>query len=427
MSISNKNYNFPNNLAQDQKIAGIYHEINSELLKLLQNDTISPKPLMVCGGGTSSRCTSEGHWTIDLRKNYQQLEFDKKNNEVVIESGINMEKLLKSLIEFNRSFPIGLSGITGIGYILTGGISPLSRKYGLAIDQILEISGYWGNGDKFHLYKPDLLSNESHILQWKALCGAAPFFAIITKIRLKTQKLNPLTIWETSLSPIQLAEIIEKAEEWPKSASLHWIWGNKIKCYGTYECDEKDKSNDLNKIINEIPKGGDFLISKIPNLLNLPQLNSHGNQLFNQRSYSEVIGLLGPSISTNSYDLIKRIKSLMKDRQNEYSYIAAQQLGGATTHEENNLSSFIHRDAIWKPWISGSWNSRDKKGQEQSLKWMEQVWDELYTYFPGVHLAQIHPHLSWHKKEIKAAFKNWLPKLQQLKSKYDPKGNLPPL
>lgn len=55
-----------------------------------------------------------------------------------------MGKLCSFLEKHKRSFPIGLSGNTGMGYILTGGISPLSRSKGLAIDQIIEIKGFLG-------------------------------------------------------------------------------------------------------------------------------------------------------------------------------------------------------------------------------------------------------------------------------------------
>ena len=66
-----------------------------------------------------------------------------------------MGELCTFLKKQKRSFPIGLSGKTGMGYILTGGISPLSRSRGLAIDQIIEIKGFWGNGKEFHLLRPN--------------------------------------------------------------------------------------------------------------------------------------------------------------------------------------------------------------------------------------------------------------------------------
>ena len=68
------------------------------------------------------------------------MDLDKKHVE--IEAGVTMGELSDFLKKHKRSFPIGLSGKTGMGYILTGGISPISRSKGLAIDQIIEIKGF---------------------------------------------------------------------------------------------------------------------------------------------------------------------------------------------------------------------------------------------------------------------------------------------
>ncbi len=419
---------FPNSQANDQKIAGIYEDIDNYLVNLIKNDALSPKPLLICGGGTSSRCASKDHWTLDLRKNFQEIQFDKTKNEVLIEAGVNMHTLTKTISEFNRSFPIGISGFTGIGYILTGGISPLSRKYGLAIDHVEEISGFWGNGEKFTLHKPDSCSNKEDHLKWKALCGAAPFLAIITKIRLKTHKQNAIYAWETSISPMQLATTIEMAEEWPDSSSMYWFWGNKIKSYGLIELETKKDYDDFSYIIDKIPKSNDFCSYKISNINQLKEVTIpiKNNKLF-KKQHSEVLGLLGPDMNANASKIIKEIEKLINNRPSENSYISAQQLGGETKNKDNDSSSFVHRDSSWKPWITGAWNEGDIKGREENLNWMRETWEELEDYFPGVHLAQMHPHLTWHKKEIKAAFKTWLPELKRLKSNYDPKGILPPL
>ena len=77
--------------------------------------------------------------------NYISDYFDLDKKTVEIEAGVTMGDLSDFLIKYKRSFPIGLSGKTGMGYILTGGISPLSRSRGLAIDQIMEVKGFWGN------------------------------------------------------------------------------------------------------------------------------------------------------------------------------------------------------------------------------------------------------------------------------------------
>ena len=137
-----------------------------------------------------------------------------------------MGDLCDFLRRHKRSFPIGLSGKTGMGYILTGGISPLSRSRGLAIDQILEIKGFWGDGREFKFSRPNTL--EESTLEWKALCGAAIFLGIITKVKLKTQPLRPILSWTANLSFSELSECINQAESWPNSLSFQWIYGENI-------------------------------------------------------------------------------------------------------------------------------------------------------------------------------------------------------
>ena len=419
---------FINAQAQDLEIAGVYKDLDANLLNLIKTNKIDPKPLMICGGSTSSSCAAKGHWTLDLRHRFKKIKFFPSQNDVLIEAGVNMESLIDQLEKHKRSFPIGISGTTGIGYILTGGISPLSRKYGLAIDQVKEVRGIWATGEKFILEKPISSSEKAHIIQWKALCGAAPFLAIITHLKLKTHPLKSLRVWETSLEPDQLAETILISEGMPPEASLYWMWGKTIKAFVVLELQGNHRDSQFEEIINQLPRSKDFKTSLIKNLTQLNQFNLPiPSNSVNQKQHSEVLGMLGPPLKEHSYQLIKSIENLMQNKPNESSYISSQQLGGATVVGENHLSSFIHRDSMWKPWITGSWEAGNEEQRRKSLDWIEQGWLELEKFFPGVHLAQIHPHLNWHKKEVNAAFKSWLPELQQLKSKYDPEGILLPL
>jgi len=90
-----------------------------------------------------------------------------------------MGDLVNHLQKYNRSFPIGLSKLPGAGYILTGGVSPLSRTYGLAIDNIESIKGFLGNGTFISLKKNQINTKEQLI--WEGIKGAAPCFSIITE------------------------------------------------------------------------------------------------------------------------------------------------------------------------------------------------------------------------------------------------------
>ena len=420
--------NVQNHLADDSQIAGVFDELDDELIKLISENQLTPKPLLICSGGTSSRCASQDHWTLDLRRKYNQIKIDTKNQEVEIGAGVKMGTLINELSKTGNSFPIGLSGATGMGYILSGGISPISRNKGLAIDQILQIKGLWGSGKKFELTQPKSLSSVDEKNLWRALNGAAPFLAIITNLKLKIQKINPIYIFQAILNPIQLAEFIYQAESWPKNASLQWIWGDQIKAFVVIEIDKSATLLEAKKLLRSLPISNLASSSIISGLQEMPRFclpNNSNNSLF--QTHSEVIGLLGERWGDKSLELIKSLDLMIKNRPNKGCYLASQQLGGATKNRASNESSFIHRNSIWKPWICGTWNKDDLNCRKNSLDWVEKVWNTMQPLCPGIHLAQMHQHLPWHSKELQKAFQDWLPELQNLKSRYDPNGILPPL
>ena len=334
-----------------------------------------------------------------------------------------MGELSGFLKNHNRSFPIGLSGKTGIGYVLTGGISPLSRSRGLAIDQIVEIKGFWGNGKEFHLFQPN--TQKESFFEWKALCGAAIFLGIITKVKLKTQPLRPLLSWTANLSFAQLSECINQAESWPNSLSFQWICGDDIFAHAIGEVINADDESILIKLLEKLPYSRNRIINKVNDMNSLPNL-SLGKTKNNNSKHSEVLGLLGPAWQKNNSKVLKIIRDIINKRPNKSCYLASQQLGGIT-HINNRDTSFIHREATWKPWINGAWDAFDQSKRKRTLEWMEEAWNNLEFICPGVHLAQIHPHLDWHQRELSSAFKEWLPTLQKIKGIYDPRNLMPPL
>ena len=428
MAITNQPLKVKNNLAEDCSIAGVFDELDQDFINLIRENKLNPKPLLICGGGTSSRCASDGLWSLDLRRKYNQINIDLLNEEVEIGAGVKMATLINELSTTGNSFPIGLSGETGLGYILSGGISPISRNQGLAIDQLIKIRGFWGSGESFDISKPNAYSSLEERRAWRGLNGAAPFLAIITHLTLRIQKINPLYIYQSVLTPDQLAESIYQAEYWPNPASLQWIWGDEIKAYAVIELDKSKEAKEAKNLLKDLPFYKEASSSIVEGIKDMPKfvLPIKNNNSF-ERQHSEVIGLLGEDWGRQASALIKSINELMDNRPNRNCYIAAQQLGGITKSRDTKESSFIYKDASWKPWICGSWNKADLICKKNSLNWIEKLWEEMQPLCPGIHLAQMHQHLPWHQKEIKKAFKDWLPELQNLKLRYDPNGILPPL
>ena len=99
-------------------------------------------------------------------------------------------------------------------------MGPLSRQVGLAVDQVLEIHGVWGDGSPFAMSRAD----DAGSLEWRGLCGAAPFLGVVSALRMATHPLLPLWVKQCVVSPDQLPELMLQAQASNASTSLQWHW-----------------------------------------------------------------------------------------------------------------------------------------------------------------------------------------------------------
>ncbi len=420
-------FKVPNSNSNDAKIKEIVYEIDKSFFEKFKKDSPNKEYLCICSGGTTSGCAKDNHITVDLRKNYNKIKFDKKTGIINIGGGVLMDDLLKNLDKFNRTFPIGLSTLPGIGYILTGGISPLSRRYGLAIDSVISVKGFFGNGEYFSLNKEKIIEEKEHKIM-EGIKGAAPFFTIITEIGLKTFKSYPIKIFEGFINKNELEELIIKSEEFPNNMSTQWIFSDQIYIYIVAEIKTEEDKILAEKYTVDFKKYSSLKIINyksfndvrfFPKYLNLFELNSN--------NHSEVISLLGNDLKNNVKDFIAILKEINFLKPNKSCYVASQQLGCNSNKKNTSSSLFIHRECAWKPWIYASWEKDNYEDKNLALTWMNQSWDKLKIFFPYIHLAQLHNHLHSHKEEMNLAFGYKLKDLKLLKKFYDPTNILPPL
>ena len=205
-----KSFKALNQNSNDANIKDLIYKVNKNKIKEFGETLSKDEYLCICSGGTTSGCAKNNYITVDLRNNYKQISFDKKTGVATIGGGVLMKDLLNYLEKFNRMFPIGLSKLPGIGYILTGGISPLSKRYGLAIDNIVNARGFYGNGDSFSLNINNL--NIKEISIWEGIKGAAPFFSIITELAIQTFESFPIQVFEGFVDNEELIELITISE-----------------------------------------------------------------------------------------------------------------------------------------------------------------------------------------------------------------------
>ena len=394
---------FLNAQAADADRSGLLSPRPEELARLIQ-EWNGPRPLRLCSGGTTSRAAAEDNWTLDLRTHFQRIQWEPSDQSVWIGAGCRMGEVLEVLRPLGRTISAGLSGLPGMGYLLTGGMGPMSRQVGLAVDQLLEIQGVWGNGTPFALTQ----AQHSQSLEWRGLCGAAPFLAVVSAVRLATQPLAALWIEQRSVPPDAIPSLMREAEASEATTSLQWHWGHSPELQLLrIDADERAEAQ------------------RIEGLHQLPPLKDPGPMP--PRFHAEVVGLLAPASAEAWVRMMPELMRMMRNRPHPSCSLACQQLGVATSQVSVEATSFVHRQAEWKPWITAAWRPGDADGRRCSLDWLGTVWQLLQPVCPGVHLAQLHDHLPFHHKEVEAAFSIWLPELRQLKRRLDPKGMLPAL
>ena len=416
----------PNINSNDAKFKDLIYDVENSLFKADSYSKKELEHLCVCSGGTTSACAKNGFRTLDLRKNYNKIQFNRESKLVRIGGGVIMGNLINYLEKHNRSFPIGLSKIPGAGYILTGGVSPLSRAYGLAIDNIESIKGFLGNGTFISLKKNNIIPEEQLI--WEAIKGAAPFFSIITEIGLKTIKSNPIRVIEGLVNLNELSEIIKLSEQFPENISLQWIYAQKIYIYIFAELKNNLEKKTTAEYLMPLEK---FPTLEKKSFKSFNEINFFPKELdlyeLNANNHSEVISLLGEDLKSDIPIFIKCLNDIMVNKPNNSCYVAAQQLGGKTKKLNYGSSFFVHRKSTWKPWIYASWKKNDLQEKKVAMDWLYDSWSSLKRFFPNIHLAQLHNHLNSHNEELTLAFGERIDELKTLKNIFDPQSILPPL
>lgn len=405
-----------NPLAKDAKSQGRLIA-GPELLSAVLAHPLHPLPLLVSSGATSSRCAGDGLWTLDLRQRCREFRYRETSSLVTIGTGLTMAEVLEGLSPYQRALPIGLSGLPGSGFLLTGGMGPLSRVHGLAMDHIQRIQGVWGNGEPFNLHRDDITTEARIASCWRGLLGAAPFLGVVTELDLETDPVVPLAVLQQRISVEALPNWIRSSERWPNSASFQWSWGDHLEAYAVEALADGGPSAVLRSVAGSAPE-------RCVDQLSLPGFGRLTSDQQPSPFHCEVLGRLGERWGDQAEAVVDGLREPMMRRPHPACRISAQQLGGATGAVSSASTSFIHRDAVWKPWITAAWAPGDLAGRERALDWMNHVSDVLAALNPGVHLAQLHDHLPSHGQELKDAFGSWLPSLQQLKTELDPDQRL---
>ncbi|KAF2402391.1 FAD-binding domain-containing protein [Trichodelitschia bisporula] len=178
--------------------------------------------------GRSVQPKSLSIWTHQLKSTewhpvgYQPkgCDFMIREPAVTFESGAQMGELYAQAKERKLMIVGGDSKtVSGGGYLTGGGHSPLSPKYGMGADQVLEIEAVLASGEV-------ITANEcqNQDLFWAMRGGGGSTFGVVTNFTVRALPEVPITVWFGTLRSNASAEakwdvVTHIFREWPKLGS----------------------------------------------------------------------------------------------------------------------------------------------------------------------------------------------------------------
>ncbi len=361
---------------------------------------------------------------IDLSM-MKEIKVDKEAKKVKVSGGCLLKEIDAATHEAGMVVPSGIFGTTGVGGItLGGGLGNLTRRFGLAIDNLLEAEIVLANGKLV-----TTSSTENPDLFW-ALRGGGGNFGVVVSF---TFKMNPLhtvyggpMLWELEDAEEMWAwhhEFINKAPNelggyfaflsvppvppFPEHLHLKKMCGV-VWCYAG----DMDKAEEVFKPIRAKKSPALDFVGSMP----VPTLNTLFDALLPP-------GLLWYWKADYVKDLTREAIKLHVEKARQMPTPLCQMhmynINGAASKVGKHETAWNYRDANYAMVIVGIADNINDKGK--ITDWAKNYWTDLHPYSMGG--AYINFMMEEGQDRVKASYGDNYNKLVQVKTKYDP-GNL---
>ncbi len=371
------------------------------------------------GGGLG---TCDGGLVIDL-KDMHGIRVDPVAKTVRVEGGCTWAEVDHATHPFGLATPSGVVSSTGVGGLsLGGGLGYLSRKYGLTIDNILEVDVVLADGS----FVTANATNHPDLF-W-AVRGGGGNFGVVTTFLFK---LNPIDmvyagpmLWELDKAAEVMRfyrDFITKAPEdiygffaflsvppgppFPEHLYLKKMCGIVWSYTGPLE-----KAEEVFKPIRKFGPPIVDMVGAIP----YPALNTMFTPLFPPGLQWYWRADFVNELSEEAITLHIKHGTQMPTWQ---STMHLYPIDGAVHRVGRTDTAFSYRESMWGGVIAGI--DGDPANKEKITKWTKDYWEALHPYSAGG--AYVNMMMDDEGQErMKAAYRDNYPRLAQIKKKYDP-------
>jgi FAD/FMN-containing dehydrogenase len=359
---------------------------------------------------------------IDL-SSMRSVRVDPEERTVRVEGGARWGDVDHASHAFGLAIPTGIISTTGVGGLtLGGGHGYLSRKYGLAIDNLLEADVILAEG------RPVKASEEENEELFWALRGGGGNFGVVTSFLFKgnpvstvyagpmlweLDRAEEIMRWYREFSP-QAPEdlygffaflVVPPAPPFPEHLHNRNMCGV-VWCY----CGPVEEAEEAFRPIREEvgPAAFEFL-GPMP----VPVLDSLFDALYPPGLQEYWRGDFVNELSDEAIALHIRYGS---ELPTPLSTMHLYPIDGAVHQVGNNETAFSYREATWSSVYFGV--DPDPANAELITEWTKEYWAALHPYSAGG--AYVNFMMDEGQERIRATYRDDFERLVDIKNKYDP-------
>ncbi len=368
--------------------------------------------------------TCDGGLVIDLLP-MKGIRVDPKARTARVEGGCTFGDVDHATHAFGLATPAGIISTTGVGGLtLGGGIGYLTRKYGLTIDNLLEVDVVLADGS---LVTASAGQNED--LFW-AVRGGGGNFGVVTSFLFRLHPVQTVVAGPT-LYPLEQApevmrwyrEFLPQAPEdlngffafltvppgppFPEALHLKKMCGV-VWCY----CGAPDRAEEVFRPIREFGRPALYGVQPMP----YPVLQSAFDALYPP-------GLQwywrADFVNELSDEAIARHATYGSQLPTLHSTMHLYPIDGAVHRVRRNDTAFSYREARWAQVMVGV--DPDAANAERIKDWTVRYWEALHPYSAGG--AYVNFMMDEGQERVQATYRDSYARLAKIKRKYDA-GNL---
>lgn len=345
---------------------------------------------------------------------------DERRNVVEIESGVTAGELTKELARYGLALPTGTCRTVGIaGLSLGGGIGFMSRKYGLTLDNLLQLEVVLASGE---IVKCNAHGEHSDLF-WACRGAGGGNFCIVSRFWFRVFPVRTVLLFEMHWALEHVSTVLDAWQRFAPfapddlTAELNLSHAG-AEFTGQWEGEQEKLLLLLQSFTRSLPPP---LATPVPRIWS----TSYEGAV----EHFDAAGSTAPrkpiafkNKSSFAFELLPPLALLTVQRWMENAppsgKLELDPFGGAVNRVPRTATAFPHRGSTlyWLQFAS-SWQAGDKEQERVNRGWVEGFYAAMRGFLRGAYVNCPDNQLENYLEEY---FEENLPRLRQVKQRYDP-------